>query len=217
VSFRTIMAAKPGRPGVFGPVDGGYCLEEGLSPGDAHDLHQLAVGERAACLRCIDELLPQRLQAGPGIVAAAQCLISLAARQKSLISPSMRSDNSSLIALSWFGVFLVAPGSGQSSPFPSAPMGHLSRQPKVTTLDAPATIWLVTILGVRSMNSIPSSPSSQRTQGLTAAAGLTPALSACHPVGALELNISSDMTLLKVFSTQTNRMVPVRQRQATWI
>jgi hypothetical protein len=42
---------------------------------------------------------------------------------------------------------------------------------------------------------------------LTAEAGLTPALSACQPGGALELKISSERTLRKVFSTQTKRIV----------
>jgi hypothetical protein len=56
---------------------------------------------------------------------------------------------------------------------------------------------------------MPSSPSNQRTLGLTAGAGLTPALSARQPGGALELNNSSERTLLKVFSTQTKRMFAV--------
>jgi len=42
---------------------------------------------------------------------------------------------------------------------------------------------------------------------LTEAAGLTPALSARQPGGAFELNSSSERTLLKVFSTQTKRIV----------
>jgi len=54
---------------------------------------------------------------------------------------------------------------------------------------------------------MPTSFRRGRTFGLTAAAGLTPALSACQPGGALELNSSSERTLLNVFSTQTNRIV----------
>jgi hypothetical protein len=106
-------------------------------------------------------------------------------------------------------VFPVAPGSGQSSPFPSAPIGHLSRHPKVTTLAAFATSGGVTTLGVLGVYRTPTSLSSPGTLGFTDWAGLTPALSACHPRGALELKSSSDRTLLNVFSTQTKRIVLV--------
>jgi len=103
----------------------------------------------------------------------------------------------------------VEPGIGQSSPFNSAPVGHLSRHPKVTTLEALATRSGVTTLGVLSVRLTPTSLSSSLTFGLIVEAGLTPALSACHPGGALELKSASESTLLKVFSTQTKRMMPV--------
>ncbi len=47
------------------------------------------------------------------------------------------------------------------------------------------------------------------TTGLIAAAGCTPALSARQPGGAFALRIASDITLRKVFSTQTKRTTPI--------
>jgi hypothetical protein len=88
-------------------------------------------------------------------------------------------------------------------------MGQRSRHPKVTTLEARATMSRVTTLGVLSVSLMPTSDRRPLTAGLTWAAGLTPALSACHPARAFELKISSESTLLKVFSTQTKRMVRV--------
>lgn len=126
------------------------------------------------------------------------------------MSPSTRRDSWSLISRSWSGDLPVAPGMGQSSPFASAPMGHLSKQPNVMTLLASLTSRGVTNRGVRSVRFIPISERSQLTAGLTSVAGLTPALSACQPAGALELNISSERTLRKVFSTQTKRIVFVQ-------
>lgn len=119
----------------------------------------------------------------------------------------MRADSSSLIPLSSSNDLPVAPGRGQSSPFSSAPMGHRSRQPNVTTLEALFTSSGVTTLGVLSVREMPISLSNFLTSGFTEAAGFTPALSACQPVGAFELKISSERTLLKVFSTQTKRMM----------
>jgi hypothetical protein len=65
----------------------------------------------------------------------------------------------------------------------------------------------VTNLGALFVRTIPTSLSNWRTFGFREAAGLTPPLSALHPRGALELNNSSERTLLKVFSTHTKRMV----------
>jgi len=134
-------------------------------------------------------------------------LTSSPARQYRRIRSSIRLDSSSRTSLSSSIVLPVAPGRGQSSPFSSAPMGQRSRQPKVTTLEADLTSSGVTTLGDRSVMVIPTSLSSPRTLGLMAIAGLTPALSACQPGGAFELKSSSERTLLKVFSTQTNNIV----------
>ncbi len=123
------------------------------------------------------------------------------------IRSSIRLDSSSRISRSSSIVLPVAPGRGQSSPFSSAPTGQRSRHPKVTILEADLTNSGVTTLGVRSVIVIPTSSSRPRTLGLTAAAGLTPALSACQPDGAFELKSSSERTLLNVFSTQTNNIV----------
>jgi len=106
----------------------------------------------------------------------------------------------------------VAPGTGQSSPFASAPIGHRSRHPKVTTLEARSIDSRETSRGVRPVSVIPTSFRSWLTFGLTAVAGFTPALSARHPGGAFELNSSSESTLRKVFSTHTKRMVFVMLR-----
>ena len=127
-------------------------------------------------------------------------------RQYLLIRSSTLLANSSLILRSSSNVLPVAPGSGQSSALPSAPMGQRSKQPKVTTLEALATISPVTTRGVLSVRTMPTSLRRGRTFGLTAKAGLTPALSARHPGGALELKSSSERTLLNGFSTQTKRL-----------
>jgi hypothetical protein len=111
--------------------------------------------------------------------------------------------------------FPVAPGTGQSSDLPAALGGHLSKHPNVITRQAREIISGVTSLGVLGWSSIPISRRSMTTTGFIAAAGCTPALSALQPSGALALNIASDKTLRKVFSTQANsttgiRMAPIR-------
>ena len=120
------------------------------------------------------------------------------------------------MARSSFMFLPVAPGIGQSSAFSFAPIGQRSRQPNVTTLDAREIISGVTGRGIFGPRRMPISWRRLTTTGLIAVADWTPALSACHPGGAVVLNRASDKTLRNVFSTQTNRtMPPIGFRQSS--